>query len=75
MKEGYIVWNESSVQSEFFGVFRKYKQAEQHLRRIARTRLGHCPRDFDKMIDELDELGQGYDSYKITYFVKNEGEE
>lgn len=73
MKEGYIVWNESTVESEFFGVYRTEKKAEKALRKVAKNRLGRCPRDYDKMMSALDEYGEGYDSYHITYFCKNGG--
>ena len=75
MQEGYIVWNESTAESEFFGVYRTYQQAEKAMRRVARNRLDYCPRDIDKAIEELDEMDCGFSSYKITHFEKNNGEE
>ena len=76
MKEGYIVWNETNYGDgyEFFGVFRTRKQAEKAMRKVAKARLGRCPRDYDKMLEALEGEEDMGDSYKITYFSRNDGE-
>ena len=74
MKEGYIVWNESNCESEFFGVFKTEKAAERHLRKVIRTRFGRCPRDLNDVYAEEPYTEGGDSSYKITPFYQDEGD-
>lgn len=70
MKQGYIAICESTAGDgiEIFGVYRSREKAVKALKRVARDRLERVPRDFDKMIDALEEIGDGQDSYKIRWF-------
>lgn len=74
MKEGYIVWNESTVENEFFGVFKNPQAALRHLRKVVRNRYGKCPRgSYKDLLDWLVNVESGEDSLGITYFNMNEG--
>ena len=74
MKKGYIVWNNSNYGPEFFGIYKNVKTAEWKLRKVIRTRFGHCPRDLDKLMDDPYAAG-GDDSYGISSFEENDGED
>lgn len=77
MKEGYIVWNESNCKSEFFGVYRTWKKAFAQFRKIVRNKYGKCPRgSYEDIQDWLvgNEMEDGSDSLKITYFEEFESE-
>ena len=72
MKEGYIVWNESTAESEFFGIYRSYEKALRQLRKVLRNRFGRCPHQEDKVWDFVSEISDE-DSYKITPFEEYDG--
>ena len=74
MKKGFIVWNMTNYGDgyEVFGVFRSYQEAAKHLRRVFKRRYG---KDYYKLTDEeIFEIENGEDSYKITSFVMNDGD-
>ena len=70
MNKGYIVWNLSNYGDgyEIYGVYKSIEQAEKCFRKVVRTKLGYCPRNYEKMIDELDKYADGEDSFRITPF-------
>lgn len=73
MKEGYIVWNESTVENEFFGVYRSWERAFRQFRKVIKNRYGRCPRNYDDILDYLNEVeGLGTESIKITKFVEDD---
>lgn len=73
MKEGYIVWNLSTCDCEFFGVYRSWDKALRQFRKVVRNRYGKCPRDYDDILDFLSEAeGLGDDSLRITKFEEND---
>ena len=73
MREGYIVWNESTVENEFFGVYKSWERAFRQFRKVVKNRYGRCPRNYDDVLDYLNEVeGLGTESIKITKFVEND---
>lgn len=78
MKQGYIVWNQTSYDKgyEFFGVYKSKKAAERQLRKVIRNRFGKCPRDLDDLVDFVDgQVGEsGLDGYSVTSFREFIGE-
>lgn len=72
MKDGYIVWNESTVENEFFGVFKGWQAALRHYRKVVKNRYGKCPRNYDDIIGYLADVEPGEDSLRITYFKMKE---
>ena len=73
MREGYIVWNESTVENEFFGVYKSWERAFRQFRKVVKNRYGRCPRNYDDILDYLNEVeGLGTESIKITKFVEND---
>ena len=70
MKEGYIVWNLSNRNCEFFGVYKNPQRALTHLRKVVRNRYGKCPRKYEDIVDFLDKVENGDDSLRISYFVE-----
>lgn len=76
MKDGYIVWNDSTAGCEFFGVFKSYKPAFRLFRKVVKNRYGKCPRNYDDILTYLSkiEVDDGLDdSIRITRFNQNEG--
>lgn len=74
MKEGYIVWNMTNYDKgyEFFGVFRSKEAARKHLRKVFKQRYG---KDYFKLTtDEIYEIEDSQDDYRIDYFTLNNGE-
>ena len=74
MKEGFIVWNESNYESEFYGVYRTFGQALEQLRKVTKAKFGKCPRSYEDIIDFLTENEDDGDSLKITAFRENKGD-
>lgn len=75
MKEGYVVMNTSNCGNEIFGVYKSRARAEACLRRVIRSRFGHCPRDLDRLCEYGDINGpDSDDSYGLIWFEEFKGE-
>lgn len=77
MKEGYIVWNLSNCDCEFFGVYKTFEKAEKQFRKVIRAKYGRCPRmSYDELLGWLidNNIEGGDDSLRITQFNENVGE-
>lgn len=72
MKEGYIVWNLSNYDCEFFGVYRSWDKALSQFRKVVRNRYGKCPRKYDDILNYLVKVEDGDECIRITKFVEND---
>lgn len=75
MKQGYIVWNQTTYGDgyEVFGVFKTEAEAEKHLDKVFKTRFG---KEYSKCsLNEICNFEDDEDSFKITPFVQNDGDE
>lgn len=70
MKEGYIVWNQTSYGDgfEFFGVYRTLQKAEYMLKKIKKARYGEMTED---EIDEWELTTAA--CIMITHFTDSNG--
>lgn len=72
MKTGYIVWNCSNCDCEFFGVYRNFEDALRQFRKVVKNRFGECPRSYEDILQLLVEKEDGDDSLRITPFSEHE---
>jgi hypothetical protein len=70
MKQGFIVWNESTSGSEFFGVYETLREAQKALKAVKANRY---PGMSNKAI--LAYENESGDSIKIAAFQENDGSE
>lgn len=70
MKKGFIVWNESTSGSEFFGVYETLREAQKALKAVKANRY---PGMSNKAI--LVYENESGDSIKIAAFHENDGSE
>ena len=70
MREGYIVWNLSNYDCEFFGVYKNPRRALTQFRKVIRNRYGRCPRKYEDILEFLSKVENGDDSLRISHFVE-----